>query len=194
MAAKKKKGGFDWSGGGGPCTTPGKEPPKTSTKTEVEKVKAAGIKEDRIEFISAIMRLVCTSDGKRTWTRKAAQKLAAEWGMTLQQVYALSGEAHKRVKSEVNDPEAIRRDTGSAWYIGLCKAIADNKLSDLAKFVALGDQLTKGPVQVEVSVKAKEPTAADAAQAILDMFPKKIKSEDAEPADSIGDAGGTPKK
>ncbi len=188
MAAKKKKGGFTWSGDGGPCTTPEKEAAKAA-KTEQERIAAEDLKESRIEQIMSLMRQVATKTGAPTWDTKIRKALAVQWKMEDKKVRVLSNEAHKRVIAEAKGQEAgsIQRNTLLGLDEGLRTTFSKKDWKSFAVLGELGRKITEGPVQVEVSVKAKEPTAADGALAVREMFGVRVTNE--EKSDDGPEAG-----
>ncbi len=165
-----------------------------AARLETEKVASRDLKEQRIDHIMQLMRKVCDNKGNPTWTPSVGKFLAKTWGIPYLECRRLSAEASKRVRAEVRDPEAIQRDTGAAWHYGLRKAWSQNRLSDLAKFVALGATLGDGPTQVEVKVEIKQPTPMDGAAAVAEMFGDRVKKSEPNSEPDDGSSSGTPEE
>lgn len=184
-----------WYSDGVPATDPAKEAVKAA-KTLQEKVKAEEIREGRIEQIMAVMMQFADKRGEPTWNRHVRKAFAASWKITDAQVKALSSEASKRVKSWVEDPEEVRRNVGVLLDNGLRKTMANQDWNNAAKLSLVALKMTDGPTKVELTVKTKQPTPADAAQAVKDLFGVRVSNAEDLEGTVIGEtepADGDPK-
>ena len=138
------------------------------------------------------MRQFCDSKGNVLWTRKLRLALGKSWGLTDRQVRDLSNEAHRRVCEEVDDPESHRRNVGSVMLDGLahCKANKDWKTAAVVSTVIL--KMADGPVKIEVSVETKQPTPADAARAVREMFTDRVENDESKSDESGASSEGDP--
>lgn len=151
---------------------------RQNSMTEAEKVADKALREGRIEQIAEIMRECYGADGKTLWTRKLRLQLGREWGLTDQQTQKLSGEAHKRVTSEVDNPEELRRTVGIAVMDGLALAFRKKDWKAVAALGALGIKMADRVQKIEVTIETKQPTPADAARAVAEMFGTKVSNFD----------------
>jgi hypothetical protein len=180
---------------GVPATDPDKVA-KAAKNTEKERASARALKESRIETIAGMMRQFQVG-GQLTWTRKIRLGLGKAWGLNDNQMMVLSGEAHKIVALEVDDPESIRRNVGAVMQDALvdCSHKKDHKGAAIVSTVMI--KLAEGAAKkVEVVVELKQPTPADAARAMQEVFGTRVlKLEDTETrsiadnSELLGDTG-----
>ncbi len=168
---------------------PATDPAKVAKNTEKEKAAAKAIRQSRIETIADMMRQF-QSGGQLTWTRKVRLALGKAWDLNDDQMMVLSGEAHKIVELEVDDPQSIRRNVGAVMQDALvdCHNKKDHKGAAIVSTVMI--KLAEGAAKkVEVTVELKQPTPADASRVMQEVFGNRVlKLEDTENR-SIADTG-----
>ncbi len=166
------------------------------SQTEQERIADKDLKEARIEEIVKIMRPMAIN-GKLTWNRDVRKDLAALWGLTDHDIRRLSAEASKRIREDVTDPDELLRSAGEVLLDNLAYAHNKRNVKDIVALTGLVMKLAEGSVQrIEVTVEAKQPTKADAARAMENIFGKRVSNADekteAELADSPSTKRGTP--
>lgn len=151
-------------------------------RLEQDKIKAAELKESRIEQIAGLMRQFADSQGKPVWTRAVRKALAAAWKMQDWEIKKLSAIASKRVRAEVNDPEEVRRNVGVVLDTGLRTTLAKGDWNNASKLASVALKMTEGPIQVEITAKTavRQPTPADAAQAVREVFGVRVSNSSNE--------------
>jgi hypothetical protein len=161
--------------------------------TPKQKIDEKDLKEARIEHIVDMMRpCIDKATGQLTWTRKIRKALAASWGITDVEIRRLSSEASARVSEDVDDPEELRRTVGEGMLDSFADAL---RKKDIKNLVAIGQVMLgmadKSAKRIEVEVTIKQPSAADAALAVREMFGVRVSNDSStEGADPVVDPRG----
>ncbi len=163
-----------WFSDGVPATDPDKPPAKIVPRRPSMSVK--DIKEQRIEQIAGLMRQMATKQGKPLWDRKIRQSLGKSWNLSDVEVRKLSAEASKRVAADVTNSEEITNFVGAAFADAMAFTFAKKDWRNMVALMGVGLKLAQTPVKVEIEVQAKQPTPADAAEAVRKAFGDKIQA------------------